>query len=129
MANPEQIILGKRRGAWVMDAAQAMIAATTPSARWFLLRDGYHHFERVAGPLFRELAGFSFDSVELRYMWGNLRSWVNRKEKHLHAGFEDQYQRERTHSTPEASTRPEWQGEGDGITVDTLPDHEKRRMD
>ena len=91
-AHPNQIILGKKRGLWVRDAARGLIASTTPSGRFLILRGGYHHFEQTAIPIFDQLSGFKFTSSEMRWVFEYVARHVMRHERHLQAGFEEMYQ-------------------------------------
>lgn len=91
-ANPNQMIMGKRRGLWVRDAARAMIASTTPSGRFLIMRGGYQRFEQTLLPTFDQLSGFKFTSSEGRWIFEYIARHIMRKEAHLQAGFEDLYQ-------------------------------------
>lgn len=91
-ANPNQIIMGKRRGRWVRDAARALIASTTASGRFLIMRGGYQRFEQTFIPSFDQLSPFKFTSGEGRWVFEYLARHILRTEAHLQAGFEDLYQ-------------------------------------
>jgi len=92
MANPNQMIKGKRRGRWVRDGARAIIASSTASGRFLILRGGFVRFQNTAMPFFKELAGFDFDSNELRWIFEYLARYVLTHERRLQPGFEQLYQ-------------------------------------
>jgi hypothetical protein len=93
--DPRRLYFGKPRGVWVDDAVKALIASTTPSGRYLILRQGFLAFEQRAAPQFRAECGFSFTSHELRGIWEAIGRWVHRTERHLQRALERQYEQER----------------------------------
>ncbi len=93
LTNPNSTIRGMRRGDYVKDAARALIAATSPSGRFLILRGGFVNFQIVAKQQFGQEADFAPTSTELRWMWDFLVSYVMRKERHLVDRFEAAYQK------------------------------------
>lgn len=92
--NEAQMFLTRPRKYWIIDAAGAILQATTPGSRFLMLRAGYHKFESFALPGFKEFAGFTFTSSEIRHVWEMLGKWVHQKERHLQRGLEKLYEAE-----------------------------------
>lgn len=80
------------RWAWRRNCAKAIIAATTPATRFLIMRAGFVPFQTSAKVYFAELSGLKFDSNELRLIFEAIARHVQRRERHLQAGFEELYQ-------------------------------------
>lgn len=93
-SNEAQMFLTRPRKYWIIDAAAAIVQSTTAGARFMMMRAGYHKFETFALPGFKQFAGFTFTSAEIRHIWEMLGKWVHQKERHLQRGLEKLYEAE-----------------------------------
>lgn len=93
MPTPHKYWLGKSRRGWVHDAARSIIAGMDAPGRYLMYRQGFVHFEKLAGPRFKELAGFTFDTTELREIWDYVLAYMYHKERRLIPQFEKAYNR------------------------------------
>lgn len=74
--HPNQMILGKRRGQWVRDAARALIGSTTPSGRFLLMREGFDVFFERAKPALRAFVDFDLTAGELRWVYDYIARYI-----------------------------------------------------
>lgn len=89
--NEAQMFLTRPRKYWIIDAAGAILQSTTAGSRFLMLRAGYHKFETYALPGFKQFAGFTFTSSEIRHIWEMLGRWVATHERHMVRGLEKLY--------------------------------------
>lgn len=98
MPLPSEIILGKKWGLWVTDAARAIIAATTPPRRLAMVRAGFFTFQEKCKTGFAQAGNcpFSFTNEELRWMFRMLGRQVDedlKRNPRLEREFERRLER------------------------------------
>lgn len=127
--DPREVI-GKR--AALLHAAQSIIASTTPGGRFLMLRGGFWRFQQASKVMFTELAGWTFDSNELRKIWEFIGRYVQRKEWHMQPGLALLYEQERRKFSADRIGDDDGPGSGSGggsdISVEAVRDGSKRRV-
>ena len=132
-------IHGRARWKWVLNAAQGLIATSSEHLRWLMYRAGEAEFLRVARAKFLAIEpGILFTEDELRWMFKNIEASIPARYREAQIAAEiERFQRKvltdadlkgdtldgdgsvQNHEGP--TTHP-----GGGVTVETLPDREKR---
>lgn len=132
-----EYILGKPRWKWVVHATKALIGATDQHLRWLVIRAGEAEFIRVARPTFKNHEpAIDFTPDELRWMFGILPYSITPRFREAMQAAEIQHlQRpiitdEMLKGTggegPTGHDGPTERYDDSDITVETLPDHQKR---
>ena len=133
-------ILERARWKWVLNAAQGLIATTNPHLRWLIVQGGQAEFLRVARQKFLSIEpGILFTEDELRWMFANLEASIPPRFR------EAEMAKEIARFEQKVLTNADLKGDtldGDGsvsthdgptthdgdITIETLPDREKRTV-
>lgn len=127
--DPREVI-GKRAAR--LYAAQALIASTTPGLRFLMLRAGFIRFQPTGKIMFSELAGWTFDSNDLRRIYEFVGRYAQRMEGHMWPGMEKLYQLERRKFSADRIGDDDGPGSGSGggsdISVEAVRDGSKRRV-
>lgn len=76
----DTLILGKTRRAWMIDVIRALIAATDPATRMFILDQGFYKFEQLLILNVPNETALTPTTTERRFMWDYLYAWVRSAE-------------------------------------------------
>lgn len=125
--DPRHYYLGWDRQTWLGACYRVLFSSTTADGRYLLLRGGFLKFEHYARAAFKELAGFSWTSEDLRAMWSALErdvaapKWVTRhgkmqrvasEKERLWKAFEKMYDEQKHHEPFRESPEPEYRSDG-----------------
>lgn len=105
------------RRQWRKGAVKALLASTTPSGRFLMLRAGFFHFQTIAQPVLKAVADHAFTSSDLRRIYDDLAKHVFEHERHLQARFEKKFLAN-LHKDRDVPSAPS-ETPGDGITVES----------
>ena len=92
MPDPDQDLLGLPRARWVKAVASALVASSTPSGRFRMMRGGFIHFHSLVRPIVKQVTGLALTSQDARSIYEYLARYVWLNERHLQRVFEAQYE-------------------------------------